>query len=140
VSLKNGSADEKFGNDAACAPDIDRGSVLLLAEHELWRPIPAGDNGSCVPCVFRVEAAGQPKVGNLEHAVLRKQQVGHLHVAVQDLVSVHVVEPLEHLLGDAHNFPGLEPDAAVEQPAQVVVHELKHQVDAFQVGRAARVV
>lgn len=55
--------------------------------------------------------------------------IGAAYVPVDDVPLVHVVEPVEDLLDDALDARRRERDPGVDQPRQVVVHVLHHQVD-----------
>ena len=88
----------------------------------------------------------QAKVGQLEDAGLRDQDVGRLHVPVQDLLAVDEVEAVEQLLHHLativmtmvitvmmHHLLDLsevELDVGVaEQTGEVVLCEVEHQVE-----------
>ena len=88
----------------------------------------------------------QAKVGQLEDAGLRDQDVGRLHVPVQDLLAVDEVEAVEQLLHHLativmamvitvmmHHLLDLsevELDVGVaEQTGEVVLGEVEHQVE-----------
>jgi uncharacterized protein (UPF0212 family) len=101
------------------------------------------------------KGAGQPKVGELEVAVLVDEQVLGLEVAVQDAVGVavahalaqlhhelldHVVVHVEHLvrqpraLGQRLSAAALADGQRLHVLLQVAVEELKHQVQLVAVG------
>ena len=88
----------------------------------------------------------QAKVGQLEDAGLRDQDVGRLHVPVQDLLAVDEVEAVEQLLHHLGtimmamvmtvmmrhllDLSEVELDVGVaEQPGEVVLGEVEHQVE-----------
>lgn len=54
---------------------------------------------------------------------------GAAHAPVDDVALVHVVKPVQYLLDDALDARRRERDLGVDQPRQVVVHVLHHQVD-----------
>ena len=89
----------------------------------------------------------QAKVGQLEDAGLRDQDVGRLHVPVQDLLAVDEVEAVEQLLHHLAtivmamvitvmildhllDLSEVELDVGVaEQTGEVVLGEVEHQVE-----------
>ena len=96
----------------------------------------------------------QAKVGQLEDAGLRDQDVGRLHVPVQDLLAVDEVEAVEQLLHHLAtivmamvitvmildhllDLSEVELDVGVaEQTGEVVLGEVEHQVE----GRLVTIV
>ena len=123
-----------LGHDAARAPHVHRGAVVPLAEQQLGRPVPEGDHPVGVPvrlaAPLQAEGPSQSEVGQLEDALLGDEDVGGLHVAVDDLVGVDVVEAVEHLLHDALDLAEGELDLAVgEEAGEVVLAEVEDEVE-----------
>ena len=92
------------------------------------------------------ESPCQAKVGQLKDAGLRDQDVGRLHVPVQDLLAVDEVEAVEQLLHHLAtivmamvitvmmrhllDLSEVELDVGVaEQTGEVVLGEVEHQVE-----------
>ena len=76
-----------------------------LTQQQLGGSVPHGDYavGEAVGLAVagHGEGAGEAEVADLEEAVLRDEDVGALHVSVQDLAQVQVVQPVEQLAQDA---------------------------------------
>lgn len=110
------------------------GAVVALPQEQLGWPVPQGDHPVRVPVrlarLAQREGPRQPKVGQLQHARLCDEDVGRLHVPVQDLIAVYEVKSVEQLLHDLLDLPQGELDVDVAQQArQVVLAEVKHQVE-----------
>ena len=76
------------------------------------------------------DGSGQTKVGQLQDPLLGDQNVGCLHVPVDDLVGVDVEESLAHLLHHLLYLARAELDVDVaEKAGQVVFTEIKDQVE-----------
>ena len=77
------------------------------------------------------DGSGQTKVSQLQDALLGDQDVGRLHVSVDDLVGVDEVETFEHLLHHLLDLLERELDVEVaEQACQVVLTEVEDQVES----------
>jgi hypothetical protein len=95
VALEDRPLGEHLAQDAADAPDVDRGPVFAEAEKELRRPVPAGDDH--VGVLWRAglvvgsreaaeDRAREAKVGNLKHARIVDEDVGRLEITVDQVV------------------------------------------------------
>lgn len=89
LSGEQGLALEHFGEDAACAPDIDFHVVLLPGEHDLRCSVVARRN---VSSHLRILYTGQTKITNLKIAVLINEDVARLQVSVHDSGGVDVFQ------------------------------------------------
>lgn len=89
-------------------PNVDGRRVTLQLQQKLWWTVPTRDNeaGVITPTLAIAAAglrhlalvvAGQPEIGNLEDAAVVDEEVGSLHVAVQDVVLVKIPQALEQL-------------------------------------------
>lgn len=78
-----------LGHDAPGAPHVHGRSVVAVAEQELWGPVPQGDHAIRVPIgqpvLGHTEGTRESEVGQLEDALFGDQDVGRLHVSVEDL-------------------------------------------------------
>lgn len=131
-ALHDGAARPHLGHDTPGAPQVDRGAVVPLAEQELGGTVPEGDDAVRVAvwlALADAEGAGQPKVGELQNSALRDQDVGRLHVAVQDLVEVDEVKAVEKLLHHLLDFSQRELHVGVAQQAgEIVFTEVEDKV------------
>mmetsp|Transcript_51757 Transcript_51757/g.77228 ORF Transcript_51757/g.77228 Transcript_51757/m.77228 type:complete len:264 (+) Transcript_51757:363-1154(+) len=87
-----------FCNDTPNAPHINLGVVLMSTEQQLGRTIPQRDDSVCETLHVAVPATSQTPIGNLELASAVHKQVAGLQVAVDHLVSVHIVTTTKQLL------------------------------------------
>lgn len=82
---KDRLSDEHLGEDAAHAPDVNGGRVLLPGEDELWRAVPSGGDvlghDSSVALNF---CAGEPEIADFEVTVAVHEDISGLEVAVED--------------------------------------------------------
>jgi len=105
-----------------------------LTKQELWRAIPECHNPVCIAIglvvLFYGKSPCKAKVSQFQYPSLRDQYVGGLHIPMEDLVVVDVVEALKDLLHHLLNLGQgeLHTDIA-EQARQVVLAEVKDQVE-----------
>jgi len=135
VALHDRTPGPHLCHDAARSPHVHCWPIVALAEKELGRAIPEGHHSVCVPVrlVLLVDGdgSGQTKVSQLQDALLGDQDVGRLHVSVDDLVGVDEVETFEHLLHHLLDLLERELDVEVaEQACQVVLTEVEDQVES----------
>ena len=81
---------QELGEDAADGPDVDARAVRLVLDEQLGRAVPARHHvlseGRLLDALLGgVDAAREPKVANLEVAVLVDEEVAGLEVAVEHL-------------------------------------------------------
>ena len=136
VALHNRTSRPHLGHDTAGAPHVHRRSVVPLSKEEFRRTIPEGDDTVGVPVRSPVlvrrqrEGTSQAEISKLEDPGLGYQNVGRLHVAVEDLLAVDEVEPVEELLHHLLDLAEVELDVGVAQQAgQVVLGKVKDQVE-----------
>lgn len=89
VARKEGLAIEELEYDAGRTPDVHR-AVVALGEQHLGRPIPQGDHNRGE---FHVPAVGlgQTKIGYLQMALRRDEQILRLQISVNDAMGVQKV-------------------------------------------------
>ena len=81
----------------------------------------------------------QTKVGQFEDTLFRDKDVGCLHVTVENLVAMNVVEAIHQLLHHLFDLPQGEGHAHVaQQSRQVVLTELEDQVKCALVSVVLR--
>ena len=143
VALHDWTSRPHLGHDTAGTPHVHRRSIVSLAKQEFRWTIPECDHPVGVPVRSSVlvsrqrESTSQAKIGKLQYSGLRYQNVGRLHVPVEDLLAVDEVEPVEELLHHLLDLPEVELDVGVaEQPRQVVLSKVKDQVE----GRLVAIV
>jgi len=131
VAREEGVAGDHLGEDAANAPDIDGDGVVLAAEEDLRGAVPEGDDLVCVGPDGDSKGPGEPKVGQLEGAVLANEEIVGLEVAVEDAACVAVVNALEHLVQEALGVDEVRGGGLghVHVLLQVTVEEFEHQVE-----------
>ena len=132
--LHYGTPGPHLCHDTSCTPHVDRWAVVALSKQQLWRAVPKCHHSVGVPVwlVLLVDRNGssKTKVGQLEDSLLGDQDVGSLHVPVDDLVGVDEVESLEHLLHHLLDLLQGELDIEVGQESgQIVLTEVKDQVE-----------
>ena len=88
----------------------------------------------------QVDAAREPKVGDLQVAVLVDEQVGGLEVAVEHVARVDVLEAAEELVEEVLDVLVGERLRRADHLVQVGVHQVRHHVQVGAVGRAAHQV
>ena len=143
VALHDRTSRPHLGHDTAGAPHVHRRAVVSLTKQEFRRTIPECDHPIGVPVCSSVlmrgqrESTSQAEVCKLQDPSFGYQNVGRLHVPVEDLLAVDEVEPVEQLLHHLLDLPEVELDVGVaEQPRQVVLRKVKDQVE----GRLVPVV
>ena len=123
-----------LGHDAPGPPHVDGGAVVPRPEEELRGPVPEGDDPVGVALWLLLALAqgpGESKVGQLEGACPSDEDVGGLHVPVENVVAVDVEEGVEQLLDDALDLGQGELDFLTAQESRhVVLAELQHQIYA----------
>ena len=132
VALHDGGARPHLGHDTAGSPHVHRRAVVPLAEQQLRGSVPEGHHpvGVSVGLAGFVDGdgAGQTKVSELQDPLLGDENVGCLHVPVDDLVGVDVEESLTHLLHHFLYLSGAELDVDVaEKASEIVFTEIKDQ-------------
>ena len=76
------------------------------------------------------EGMSQAKIREFEDSMFGDENVGSIHIPVNDLVVVDEEEAFAHLLHHLLDLPEEELDVDVgEEPGQVVLTEVKHQVE-----------
>lgn len=130
TALHNRRSGPHLRHNTPSPPQIHRRAVISLPQQQLGRPVPQRHHPIRkpirLPLLISTKGPGQSEVGQLQHTVLCDQHVGGLHVAVQDLVAVDVIEAVEQLLHHLLDLAEREFDATVRQQAgQVVLAELK---------------
>ena len=107
---------------------------------KLRRSVPSGyDKAGVLACRSTASFArlrrlslvmsGKTKVGNLKDALVVDQQIGGLHVSVQNVVLVEIFEPSEQLQHITFDLRFGEGDGGViEQAREVVVHVRRNHV------------
>lgn len=134
--------DDELGEHEADAPDVYGARVVLRAEEQLGRAVPARDDVAGHHLVWIGEGAGETEIGELDLAIGGDQQVVGLDVAVQD--EVLVAEPDG---AREHAHPGLDVGGAVahaldvaDQHLEVAEREvLEHEVEVLVARREDRV-
>lgn len=73
---------------------------------------------------------GQTEIGNLEDSLVADEQVGSLHISVEDVVVVEVSKTLEQLEHVTLDLGFLEVDGRViEKTGEIVVHVWRGHID-----------
>ena len=100
---------DKFGEDAANAPHIDRLGIFMASQHDFRGTVPSGDDifrekhgTATIAVLVGVDATRQAKVANFEIGIRVHQQVGWLQVAVDDFGGVDVPQTSDNLV---HEVP-----------------------------------
>lgn len=99
---------EHLSQDAAGAPHVNGWRVPPQLEEKLWRPVPSSHDqsgvlSSCLAIALAllrdwfVIVSRQTEICNLESAAIIDEQVGGLHISMEDMVVVEVSEPFEQL-------------------------------------------
>mmetsp|Transcript_1310 Transcript_1310/g.2275 ORF Transcript_1310/g.2275 Transcript_1310/m.2275 type:complete len:293 (-) Transcript_1310:268-1146(-) len=132
LARQDGLPHKQLRKDAPHRPHVDLRPVLVRPKEQLGRPIPQGNNTVC-ECVGVLLGPGtcEPKVGQLQHALVVYQKVRPLDVAVQHVVGMAVVQAgqqLQHVALDLRRGE-LHP-RSICQTREVMVHILKHHIDA----------
>ena len=143
VALHDWTSRPHLGHDTAGTPHVHRRAVVSLSKQEFRRTIPECDHtvgvsvrSSVLMCRQR-ESTSQAKICKLQDSGLGYQNVGRLHVAVEDFLAVDEVEPVEELLHHLLDLAEVELDVGVaEQARQVVLSKVKYKVE----GRLVTVV
>lgn len=132
-----GRAHDELGKDGADGPHVDGARVVLGAEEELGRAVPAGDDVGRHVLVRVGKGARETEIRELDLAVGGDEQVVGLDVAVQDKGLVAEPDGARQ-----HAHPGLDVGRAVshivrvaDQHLQVAKgQELEHQVQVLVLG------
>lgn len=76
-------------------PKVDWWPVVAFAQQQLWRSVPQGYHSIGVSVrltILDAKGSGQAKVCQLESSLLRDEDVGCLHISMDDLVGVNVIQ------------------------------------------------
>ena len=120
---------DQLGQDAARAPDVDRGGVGHPQEY-LWGSVP-----QCHHCGrqqgVEVVDSGETEIGQLDISVARDKDVLGLDVPVDNPVAVEEVDPAEYLPHYVFHFCRGQPwwGALLHKGGKILFHVLKHQVE-----------
>lgn len=124
LASKDGLALEHLAEHATSAPHVDCGGVSPQLKEKLWRSVPSCDDQRCVvsPC-FAIASSSyrhwliivscKAEICNLESPTVVDEQVGSLHISVEDVVVVKVAQTLEQLQHVALDLRLLELDVRV---------------------------
>lgn len=125
-------------------PHVDGGGILPELQQKLWGAIPpcyhqpsvvsaAFSNRMPSPGCWPIVVAGQAKISNLKDALVVDEEVGGLHVSVQDVVFVEVAQALEKLDHVALDLSLFEVyGRIIEEARKIVIHVWRHHVhDGF---------
>lgn len=99
VATEQRLAKKHFSYDTASSPHVDLAAVVLRPEDQLWTAVVArADVGHAV--LDRIEFLARAEVAQNQPVVLRvDQQVGRLHVSVQDFQAFDVCQSPQQLVG-----------------------------------------
>jgi hypothetical protein len=134
LACEDGLALEHLTEDAAGAPHVYRRCVSPQLEEQLRWPVPSSHNQACVlPACFAVAPASlghrlvvvsrETEISNLESPAIVDEQVGCLHISMEDVVVVEVAEALEQLQHVAFDLRLQELHiGVVEKARQIVIH------------------
>ena len=115
---------EHLGEDAARAPYVDLDVVLLPGEHNLGSPVVTSRH---VTSHLGVLDARQPKVTDLQVAVLVHQDVAGLQITVDDSCRVHVFQAPHDLVKEVLDELLLE-GARRQEPVKVGTQEFRDEI------------
>mmetsp|Transcript_10205 Transcript_10205/g.29126 ORF Transcript_10205/g.29126 Transcript_10205/m.29126 type:complete len:238 (-) Transcript_10205:435-1148(-) len=118
--------------NAARRPHVHRRRVLGLSKQQLRGTVPKRDDVVCqsplrrglVRRVDRFNGPCKTKVGELDPIVSRNEDIGALQVPVDELLAMHILEHVQQLLHDVLDLQGLEVVPRINEPCEVMVHEL----------------
>ena len=95
----DGLPGQQLSQDAPCAPQVHSHPVVGGAKQQLRRPIPQSDHAASQRNVlFWPIERSQSKIRNFQGPLVVEQEIGTLDVAVEDTVSVAVLQPAHQLL------------------------------------------
>jgi len=88
--------EERWNANSPNSPHVDTRTVLLQPKEQLWRSIPprydhvrvlGSSNGSGTSSKsLSVERSSETKIGDLEDSLVVDEEVGRLHVSMEDVV------------------------------------------------------
>ena len=98
ASLQDRTACPHFSHHTPCPPQVDGRAVVAVTQQNLWRTVPECHHtvGEAL-ALGRTEHASKAKVSKLQDTVFSDEDVGGLHVPVEDLILVNEVETIEEL-------------------------------------------
>lgn len=87
------------GQGSPSTPIVYADVVHGLSEQQFWTSVPKSNNAIRIIIPFPFgEVTCQTKIGEFEFAFAVDQDVGSLHVSVQDCFSMEIGESAQHLL------------------------------------------
>ena len=89
--LENGRQQKQLGHDASNRPNVNCRRVFGKAKDKLRRPIIPGDYIGRVFAI-RVDDLTAPKVTDLDHSILRQQDVLRLEVPMRNILLMNVLQ------------------------------------------------
>ena len=72
---EQGASSVHFGHNAASGPDVDAGVVGAGAEEDVWGAVPEGDYFIRESVDWDAESSGQPKICELELALVVDEEI-----------------------------------------------------------------
>jgi hypothetical protein len=133
---------EHLTKDTADTPHVNGRGIASELQKEFRRTVPSGDDqSSVITCSFTstltwlrwlvIIRSGEAEIGDLKDAFVADENVGGLHVSMQDFVLVKIGAAREELFHVALDLRFGEGDGGVlEQARQIVFHVERHHEHA----------
>lgn len=129
VAWKQRKQRNDFEKDTANAPQVHFVAVIAVGEEAFGRTVPPGGDVLCVR-LLGVDSPAGSEVSKLD-MVLREQDVFWFDVAVEDAVSMHVVDALDQLVHVIlHPVLRQVVPLALDGVVHVHVHEFENQCES----------
>lgn len=126
---------EELGQYAACAPDVDSWSVVLLSQQKLRRPVPKRNHSIRVRTddILLIET-GETPIRYLQFSPVVNQDITAFDVPVQEFLRVTIIQSLDELFEERSHLIRLELryPAVVDrrkQSSEVMVDVFENQVE-----------
>ena len=119
---------DKLTENGADAPDVNGGTVYLLPQKDLRRPVPQRNHLMRQAGQRNGEGTCQTEVSYLDIAIPVNQDILRLEVSMYNPVAVAIKDPFQHLLCIMKSLFGADL-SFLHQLLQIEVDELENQVD-----------
>mmetsp|Transcript_12376 Transcript_12376/g.45784 ORF Transcript_12376/g.45784 Transcript_12376/m.45784 type:complete len:407 (+) Transcript_12376:297-1517(+) len=142
VLQEDGLPVHELQQDAPGGPRVDARIVAMRAQQQLRSAVPQRHDRAGVPLIRRVvfapkEGARKTPIRDLQNVGRRDQQVARLDVSMQHAVLGQMRQAADQLVAVALDMSGRDREATLQQPAQVVLHELEDHVHPLGALKAA---
>mmetsp|Transcript_7318 Transcript_7318/g.14538 ORF Transcript_7318/g.14538 Transcript_7318/m.14538 type:complete len:368 (-) Transcript_7318:243-1346(-) len=132
-------AAKQLRENAAHRPHVDRLVVILLAQEELRRSVPASDHVHCHERLVQLgRQTRQTQVTNLEVAIGVHKEVIRLEITMHDIGRVEVLQSTQDLIREISDVVVGKGLGGANDAVEVGVHQVCDDVDILELGLALR--